>query len=265
MLDSDICANLSFICLAATGSYVESRWFEYCCSSDDVRGVLRDWRINRWGELLEREVKRVLNGDDREYFLDEHEWSKQYRRRRHLDKVIEARLEQSTGLLTWEESADLFLAELERSAKEVEAFGASLFAYRESGWACNRERVYFYQTDEWKRCAAAARFVAGYQCASCGNRNSKLHVHHHAPVLSMFSHAFSNNFADYKLEALCEDCHVAYHANAVRDDLSYNFHIGDAQEVAKMKTHLQVIQRAHDRAGGCEFCRMEIDKRYPPP
>lgn len=59
--------------------------------------------------------------------------------------------------------------------------------------------------DNWDDIARAARKRDNNQCQSCGDGNTKLHVHHIVPLGAGGSNARSN------LITLCEECHGRVH------------------------------------------------------
>jgi 5-methylcytosine-specific restriction endonuclease McrA len=177
----------------------------------------------RWARIVEEDVAAVLSGHAPQYFLSEQAWAKLYRERRDI--------------------------------REYHNAG--------EGYACFAEQQYFYGTQEWKNRAKAARFVAQYQCERCGARNTELHVHHLAPIISVYHYNFDLNFQEPRLEVLCRKCHLVAHSQSVRGTLSYCFISATSEEVREEKARLYELIRLHDSQQNCPFCQNNIAEKYP--
>jgi hypothetical protein len=225
----------------------------------DVKAIFSREGI-RWGRLVQHDVTEVLSGRLPQYFLSEQEWVTLYRSRRGIP---EPRLK-GDPTLTRDQSFELLEEIQARRRQEIETYGVTSDSF-EMGYACRKEQWYFYGTSEWNNRASAARFVAGNQCERCGTRAAKLHVHHTAPIISAYHYNFDTNFADYRLQVLCEGCHRELHSGVVRGDASLCFIAATQGEIAEYKAKLRKLDEMHNRLKECPFCQDRIADKYPNP
>lgn len=212
-----------------------------------------------WYPLIEEDVQNVLNGYRMQYFLADREFVELYRINHS------AHIERRGGTLLGINTLDRGRRHLDAIQAQVEHFGVSLsqFGY---GFACFAECQHFYQSQEWKNRAKAIRCLWNYKCNICKRRNvGPLHVHHNTPIVSAYHHSFYLNFADHKLETLCEQCHQEFHARTVRGHGHYGFIFVEPEEVRAERGDFRLLQKAHDELKFCPFCfgyRAGWDDRY---
>ena len=228
----------------------------------DVKAVKRIFSKEGlpWKRIVESDVLAVLSGHLPEYFLSEQKWVQVYRSRRNISVPPPT----NGAMMSWEDSFEYFEKVQARRRQQIIEYGVT-DDYFEMGYACFEEQQYFYGTREWQNRAKAARLVAGYQCKRCGVRDVPLEVHHQAPIVSAYHHNFDSNFADYRLEALCQACHTEVHEHGIRGTASYCFVRADPERVAVYKAELRKLTQLHQRRSNCPFCSNRIAERYPNP
>lgn len=216
-------------------------WEDYV-SPDRVRDYCERQGI-RWGKLLEMDTERACSGLMPEFFLEHWVWADFYRVNHGIRYVPpEATFVHGSQTLR------------PISSYVTDARSSFLNVPRRMGWACPREATYFYQSEEWKRCASAYRYLDGYECRICRNRKQTLHVHHRMPILSAYHHNFHLNFAWWKLEALCEPCHKDLHNRTIRSTFDYSYVYVELDEVAEEKAWLKKVFAKHHADGACDWC-----------
>jgi hypothetical protein len=214
----------------------------------------------RWAPIVKEEVSGILSGGRRRFFLSAQECVDLYRARRSV--TVEPVDESTACLRGGQEALDAFLEDQERRAQLFEKYGATPDWYEE-GYACIKERNYFYGTEEWRNRAKVMRYVEQNRCENCHVNNVPLHVHHAFPVMSVYSYNFDLNFADYKLRVLCKTCHDGYHRHAVPAYLSSDYIVVSAEEHAEYLRELHLMDRAYHSNSLCRFCKDQIEERYP--
>ena len=198
-----------------------------------------------WGKLLQHDVERVCSGLMPEFFLEHWIWADLYR----ANHSISYEKPQGGIVYGWQTigNTEDFIAD---------AQNRYLDAPRHLGWACPKEQAYFYQTEEWKRCAAAYRYHDGYECCICRTRHAgTLHVHHRMPIISAYHHNFHLNFSWWKLESLCESCHHTTHNRTVRGIFHMGYDYVTPEEVKAEKPWLKQAYAKHHADGACGWCK----------
>lgn len=213
-----------------------------CVTPELVREYCQRQGI-RWGKLLEMDTERACSGLMPEFFLEHWVWADLYRANHYIG-YAPPQAQFVSGARTLRPIGDHY----------EKAESSFLNTPRRMGWACPEEQAYFYRSEEWKRCAAAYRYLDGYECRICRARNKPLHVHHRMPIISAYHHNFHLNFAWWKLEAICQDCHVDLHRRTIRSTFDYSYVHVDAEAVLAEKRWLRKVFRKHHQDGACQWC-----------
>jgi hypothetical protein len=228
-------------------------------SLDGIRRLFTDAGI-RWARIIEEEVTGVLDGQPRKYFLSAQEWVELYQERRGI--VVKPLIEPEVHHFVGEGELEAYWEHQRRRKHLFETHGATPEWY-ESGYACIKERTYFYGTEEWQNRAKAMRYVARYECESCHTVSRPLEVHHLSPIVSAYSHDFDVNFASERLQVLCTSCHRQLHAKSVPAFGNYGYLCLGKAEYNKYRLELDRADRAYHKPFLCAFCRDRIATRYP--
>lgn len=200
--------------------------------------------------VLKEDINRVHNGLPPIYFMEHSLWVSLYQQRHGVTYVPPA----PTGLR--------HISEIDTENLVARIESGFVTIPRDLGWACPREQQYFYQTDEWKNCAKAYRYIDGYSCWRCGRRDVPLDVHHRTPIVSAYHHNFRLNFAWWKLETTCRDCHVEIHLHTVRGVYGYGYDYVASEQVREEKGWLRRAWFKHHQDKVCGWCNEhpETDK-----
>lgn len=212
---------------------------------------IQQWFLDRdllWTSVVEEDVIRVLCGMNPIHFLSDFTYVDLYRAEHGV--YVEPH---EGGFVSFAETSEIVSRHLDAVQKQLDHFGVGLWQYGH-GYACPAEANFFYESAEWQRKAKTVRYAYGYHCAICKRQNVVLHAHHNTPIMSAYHYNFHLNFADYKLEALCEDCHRRFHSKTVRGCGHYGFHFADTSEIADEKRKWRLLKRAHDELRVCPFC-----------
>lgn len=201
----------------------------------------------RWGKLLEMDTERACSGLMPEFFLEHWVWADFYRVSHHI-QYMPPQSSFVPGTRTLRPIGDYV----------VSAESSFLKVPRRMGWACPAEQAFFYRSEEWKRCASAYRYLDGYECRICRSRNKTLHVHHRMPILSAYHHNFHLNFAWWKLESVCQDCHADLHKRTIRSTFDYSYVFVGPEEVLQEKKWLRQVFRKHHQDGACKWCELHV-------
>lgn len=134
---------------------------------------------------------------------------------------------------------------------EHEKWGITLWMQRE-GYACYNEMLAFYESDKWKLAAANDRKEWNYTCKKCNKKDGVMHVHHHFPIMTIYSEYAERNFDEWRLSTYCQKCHEWFHANSVRSD--YGYEMASKEEVKAEKEYFRKWRIAHDTMRECRFC-----------
>lgn len=200
-------------------------------------------RDYRWNALIEHDVDVVRNGYEPKYFASIGQFMNRARNEMGINFVPEPRQE---GMMPM---VDGFSEAIEQIKRELDDPIQRLVRMT---WACPKEQSAFYRTDTWKDCAASARYKYWYKCGQCGKAGAGLHVHHSRPIMTGYSYQFRDNFDDYRMGLLCEDCHMARHKKLLRQHLQ--FIIADPETVAEQKRDLHKMWKEYHERGYCEYC-----------
>jgi len=220
----------------------------------------------RWGEIVENDVTAILLGGSTQYFKTEWEWAHLYRSRRGVRENQITYGDSPPGhILDAKEFADDMMKYIQMIRNEYQEYGIAISLTLNSGHACFKEQKYFYASQEWHCCAKAMRFKAGNHCEECGERNTRLYVHHMSPVITVYHHLLSHNFTDYKLRVLCKTCHTRLHEKTIRAPASYSFvdTVDEGQEKPQNRRTLAKIDKVIHTLGKCQFCQNRIAEVYP--
>lgn len=202
----------------------------------------------RWNGLIAEEMGNIASGSGRQYFLTNDEYMDRHREEWHVSAPqLEARSRFVYGRDTLSSHLDRLLGR--RKDPDMAWFGP---VYQDLGYACPHEQTRFYQSDTWRRCAAAVRYIYHYRCSHCGVTGPGLHVHHERPIKTIFSHSCYTNFADSGMRLLCEDCHRRLHKRLAR--MGHLFIAVSEEEARENRERLrQFWKGCHDR-GLCKYC-----------
>jgi hypothetical protein len=202
----------------------------------------------RWNALIEYDVNAILSGNEQRYFIHEDEWIERYRRRHGVYTDFKPK-----GMRHISEIADEVQLGFIQKKMEREKWGITLWM-EEQGYACHNELAFFYDTEEWKDRAAAARYEWNYICQRCKKKGPGLHVHHHAPIFTAYDFKAYRNFSILRMNLYCQECHEWYHANTIRGCGYYGYQRASQEEIAEEKEYLRKWRHAHDEMKTCKFC-----------
>jgi len=219
-----------------------------CVYPNQYRSVFESYGL-RWNHLIETDVNLILSGYEPRYFLHEDTWVDKFRRKYGIYAVYpEGGIKSMYELLA---EAEVWLDDRE---KEHEKWGISLWM-KDAGYACYNEMHFFYDTDEWKDRAAAARYEWDYTCDTCRVKGHALHVHHSAPIFTAYDFKAYRNFSGLRLSLYCQKCHEWWHVNSVRGYGYYGYQRASVEEVAEEKEYFCKWRHAHDEMKDCQFCQ----------
>lgn len=131
-------------------------------------------------------------------------------------------------LLTTEEIADKVGVDSNTIRRYLHKFDIDIIhryerERRKGDFEACKKREYFYQLPKWKRTAKEVRERDGYECLSCGKKQSdkriKLHVHHIAPLKKFTKEngeVADGAFDKSNLISLCGSCHGKWENVPVR-------------------------------------------------
>ena len=203
----------------------------------------------RWNPIVEHDALNAINDCELDYFTDRTTFAAQALAEMNIHPGPR---QEFCGLVS--ELSHSLDERVTVSKAEIAQYGVAVTAFLANGWACPREQEQFYQTDAWKRCAAAQRYLCGYKCRRCGVRGAGLHVHHLMPIQTGYGRNFDLNFADWKLTLYCEDCHRDYHRRAVRGHGSHEYDIVDEADARKDKAFIRQAWKVVHELGRCQYC-----------
>lgn len=209
----------------------------------DAKDLCRRLKLPYTG-VLETDVERAQQGEPPLHFIDHFLWVDIYRYHHEIEYIPPV----SKGLQQIG-SNDM----VERILSRIE--NGFIDAPLELGWACPREQSFFYASEEWQNCAKAHRYKDGYQCYRCRRRNVPLHVHHTGPIISAYHHNFVLNFAWWKLETTCQDCHIDFHSRTVRALHYSGYDFASPERIQRKRVWMKQVWRKYHKDDSCAWCK----------
>jgi len=220
-------------------------------------GSLKDF-LYRQGipqtEVVQEDMRRVVNGRPARYFVHAHEMARRFRSRLDIPPPTEhPALDFNRGLVPTSEIVDDILERLNSDEPQD--------PYELDGHACRSQQQVFYDSPEWQVRAKVVRSMDGLECRSCHRGNRELQVHHIQPILSVHSKKFYKNFDVTRMRTLCKSCHMDLHKGVVKD--ANGFHSASPDERQDAQSQRERRRTQHDKARECVWCQRFVWDKTP--